>query len=135
MKKLMVIVVALGLAMGASAQRFGHGGGREFGGGHVYIAPPRVAIGIGGYSPFYSPFGYYPYAYPPYEYNNEYNNYARPSKLQMQVEDIKSDYNDKIWSARHDDSITRKEKRKVIHQLKNERDKAIYDAKRNYYKY
>ena len=48
MKKIMVIAVALSLGMGASAQRFGHG----LGGGHVYIAPPRVSVGI-GYSPFY----------------------------------------------------------------------------------
>jgi len=135
MKKLMVIVVALGLAMGASAQRFGHGGGgRGFGGGHVYIAPPRVAIGIGAYSPFYSPFGYYPYGYgyAPYGYNN---GYGRPSKLQVQIEDIKNEYSDKIYSAKHDDSLSRKERRKVVHQLRSERDQAINDAKRNYYKY
>lgn len=133
MKKIMVIVVALGLAMGASAQRFSHGGGHGFhGGGHVVIAPPRVAIGIGAYSPFYSPFGYYPYGYAPYGYNN---GYSRPSKLQLKIEDIKNDYSDKIWSAKHDDSLSRKEKRKVVHQLKSERDQAINDLKKDYYKY
>ena len=121
----MVIVVALGLAMGASAQRFGHG----FGGGHVFVAP-RVSVGI-GYSPFYySPFGYYPYGY-----NNGYNRGYRPSKLQVQIEDIKNDYSDKIWSAKHDTNLSRKERRKVVHQLKSERDQAINDAKRSYYKY
>ena len=130
MKKLMVIVVALGLAMGASAQRFGHG----FGGGHVYIAPPRVSVGVGlGYSPFYySPFGYYPYGY---GYNNYNNRNYRPSKLDLTIEDIKNDYQDKIWSAKHDTSLSRKERRKTVHQLKTERDQAIIDAKRNYYKY
>jgi hypothetical protein len=129
MKKLMVIVVALGLAMGASAQRFGHGFG---GGSHVYIAAPRVGIGFG-----YSPFGYYPYGYPygsPYGYNNGYRS-SRPSKLQVQLTDIKNDYSDRIWSAKHDTSLTRKERRKMVHQLKSERDQAINDAKRNYYKY
>ncbi len=132
MKQLMVIVVALGLTMGASAQRFGHGG---FGGGHVYIAPPRVAVGVGlgygfGYSPFYSPYGYYPYGY-----GSGYGRSYRPSKLQVQIEDIKNDYNDRIYSAKHDDSISRKERRNTVHQLKVERDKAINDAKRDYYKY
>jgi hypothetical protein len=127
MKKLMVIVVALGLAFGASALR-GHG----FGGGRGYISAPRVGIGF-GYSPFYSPFGYYPYGYP-YGYNNGYRN-SRPSKLQVQIEDIKNEYNDKIWSAKHDTSLTRKERRREVHQLKTERDQAINDAKRNYYKY
>jgi hypothetical protein len=129
MKKLMVIVVALGLAMGASAQRFGHG----YGGGHTYIAPPRVSVGIGyGYSPFYySPFGYSPY----YGYDNMYARPYRPSKLELQIEDIKNDYADKIWSAKQDNSLTRKERRKVVHQLRAERDQAVIDAKRNYYKY
>jgi hypothetical protein len=132
MKKLMVIVVALGLAFGASAQRFGgHGYG---GGGHVIISGPRVGIGI-GYSPFYSPFGYYPFGYP-YGYNNYgYGRASRPSKLQVQLQDIKNDYKDRIWSAKHDTSLSRKEKRNVVHQLKTERDQALNDAKRNYYKY
>jgi hypothetical protein len=126
MKKLMVMVVALGLAFGASAQR-GHGFG---GGGRVIVAGPRVGIGF-GYSPFYSPFGYYPYGYP-YGYRN---GYSRPSKLQVQITDIKNDYGDKIWSAKHDTNLSRKERRNEVHQLKVERDQAINDAKRNYYKY
>jgi hypothetical protein len=128
MKKLMVIVVALGLVLGASAQRFGHGYG---GGGHVYIAPPRVSVGIGYspfYSPYYSPFGYNPY----YGYNSRS---YRPSKLDVQIADIKNDYQDKIWSAKHDTSLSGKERRKVVHQLRSERDQAVIDAKRNYYKY
>ncbi len=131
MKKLMVIIVALGLAMGASAQRFGHGG---FGGGRrVYVAPPRVSVGLGfGYSPFYSPY-YSPFGYSPYGYTNVYGH--RPTKLDLKIEDIKNDYEDKIWSAKHDESLTRKERRKVVHQLRVERDQAVTDAKRNYYKY
>ena len=131
MKKLMVIVVALGLAMGASAQRFGHGG---FGGGHAYIAP-RVSVGVGfGYSPFYySPFGYNPYGYG-YGYNG-YGRSYRPSKLDVKIQDIKNDYEDKIYSAKHDNSLTRKERRQTVHQLRSERDQAINDLKRNYYKY
>ncbi len=129
MKKMMVIVVALGLALGASAQRFGHG----YGGGRVYVAPPRVSVGVGlGYSPFYySPFGYNPYGYNNYGYGRTY----RPSKLDLKIEDIKNDFQDKIWSAKHDDSLSRKEKRRVVHQLRVERDQAIADAKRDYYKY
>ena len=131
MKKLMVIVVALGLAFGASAQRFGHG----YGGGHVYVAPPRVSVGIGlGYSPFYSPY-YAPFGYYPYGYNNVYSRPYRPTKLEMKIEDIKNDYKDKIYSAKHDTSLTRKERRQTVHQLRSERDQAINDLKRNYYKY
>ena len=130
MKKIMIVVVALGLAMGASAQRFGHGGGR---GGHVYIAPPRVSVGI-GYSLFYNPY-YSPFYSPYYGYNNIYSRPYRPTKLDLQIEDIKNDYQDKIWSAQHDANLTRKERRKVVHQLRSERDQAVLDAKKNYYKY
>jgi hypothetical protein len=127
MKKIMTIVVALGLTMAVSAQR-GHG----FSGGHVYIASPAVSLGYGyGYAPFYySPFGYYPFGYP-YGYNN---GYGSSSKLQMKIEDIKNDYKDKIWSAKHDTSLSKDERSKVVHQLKSERDKAVSDAKMNYYK-
>jgi hypothetical protein len=125
MKKILTMVVALGLAMAVSAQR-GHG----FSGGHVYIASPAVSLGF-GYNPFYySPFGYYPFGYP-YGYNNGYRS---SSKLQVQIEDIKSDYKDKIWSAKHDTSLSRDERSKVVHQLKSDRDKAVNDAKMNYYK-
>jgi hypothetical protein len=133
MKKIMIIAFAVTLAMGATAQRFGHGGGGR-GGGRVFIAPPRVSVGI-GYSPYlYSPFGYAPFGYNPYGFNN-YGYNHRPSKLDLQIEDIKNDYEDKIWSAKHDDNLSRKERRKVVHQLRAERDQAITDAKRNYYKY
>lgn len=132
MKKLMVIVVALGLAMGASAQRFGHGGGfGRGGGGHLYIAPPRVSVGVGfGYSPYYSPFGYYPYGYGGF-YGRSYN---RPSKLDMKIQDIKNDYEDKIYSAKQDNTLTRKERRQTVHNLRAERDQEINNLKRNYYK-
>jgi hypothetical protein len=84
-----------------------------------------------GFSPFYySPFGYYPFGYP-YGYNN---NYRSSSKLQTQIEDIKNDYKDKIWSAKHDTSLSHEERNNIVHQLKTERDKAVNDAKMNYYK-
>ena len=133
MKKIMVMMIVLGMGLGASAQRFGHGG--FIGGARVY-AVPRVSVGVGlGYSPFYSPYGYYPYGYYPYGSNNGYARTYRPSKLQIEIEDIRNDYSDKIYSAKHDDSLTRKERRREVHELKVQRDKAITDAKRNYYKY
>ncbi len=126
MKKLLVILLSLGLVATASAQHRFHGGSFRYSG-------PRISVGIGAFGPFYPSygFGYSPYyAYPqPYAYN------YRPSKLALKIEDVKSDYADRIWSAKNDDSLSRKEKRKLVHQLKYERDQAIIDAKRNYYKY
>lgn len=131
MKKLIVIMLSLGLALGASAQR-GHGGG-----GHVYVRSPRVVVGIGAYSPFYSPyyglglgFGYpfgYPYGYP-YNYG-----YRHESKLDLQIADIKSDYQHQIKDTRRDKSIPRSERKAKIRDLKYQREKEITQAKRDYF--
>jgi hypothetical protein len=131
MKKLFVIMISLALALGASAQRFHGGGGYHYGG-------PRVSVGIGAYAPFYPSYGFYSpyYGYPrPYGYGSGYGYNSRPSKLSLKVEDIKNDYNDRIWSAKHDTSLSRKERKKLVHELRHERDDAVNDAKRNYYKY
>ena len=129
----MVIVVALGLVLGASAQRFGQWWRPE--GRHMFTyCTARVSVGVrvSHYALtillLYSPFGYNPY----YGYNSRS---YRPSKLDVQIADIKNDYQDKIWSAKHDTSLSGKERRKVVHQLRSERDQAVIDAKRNYYKY
>jgi hypothetical protein len=123
MKKLLVIsVLSLAVACSASAQHFVRGGG--------FYAGPRVFVG-GGWG-IYAPLYYNPYwAYPPYGYG-----YYRPmSKLDMQVTDIKYDYSEKIASVRQDKNLTHKQRRQKIRELKHERDKAVDDAKRNYYKH
>jgi hypothetical protein len=123
MKKLLMMAMAVCLTMAAAAQR-GHGGG----GGRVVVV--RSSVGY-GYSPFYySPFGYSPFGYP-YGYNNDY----RPeSKLDRKLDEIKSDYSDKIKSAKSDKSVPRAERKNIVGQLKADRDKAVHDTKANYYK-
>jgi hypothetical protein len=125
MKKMLVILLAIGLSMAAIAQR-GHGGG------HGFYYRPNVVIGLGAYAPFYPyyGFGYSPfYPYPGYGYG-----YHHPSKLDMKIADIRNDYADKIKSAKSDNTLSRKERKAVVHNLKRERDQAIDDLKRNYYK-
>lgn len=132
MKKIMLVMLLfLGLGFGASAQVHGRGGG-----GKVYVKP-RVAI-VGGYSYFpYSPYGpYLGYGFgynPYYPYPGMFHS-SRPTKLDLQVADIKNDYQDRIWSAKHDKDLPRRERRAKVRELKHERDGAIIDAKRNYYK-
>jgi hypothetical protein len=140
MKKLIVVWLSLLLASGVSAQWHYRGG---------FYARPRVSIGIGvpfspfygyyGYSPFYGypPLGFgwgygYPYGYP-YGYGPGYRNGYRPSKLDLQIQDIESDYAHRIWTVKHDKSIRRKERKRQIHELEHERDKAIIQAKKDYY--
>ena len=119
MKKLVAILILTGLVMTASAQKFYRGG---------YHSRPRVIVSAGVYSPFYPYYGYpfYPYPYATYR--------DRPTRLDMKIDDIRNDYREKIWSARHDKSLSRQERKKTVHELKHDRDQAITDAKRNYYK-
>lgn len=91
----------------------------------------RPSVGFGfGYNPFYSPFGYYSYNSP-----YRYNSYRRESKLDMKVNDIKADYSDKIKSAKHNHSISKDERKKIVKQLKADRDRDVHELKSNYYKH
>lgn len=134
MKKLFIVLMALAFASGVSAQH-GIGGGK----GAHYVRP-RVSVAIGGYIPL-NPYPYYgvsPYYgfSPAYGYGLGYGAYGhRPSRLDLKIEDIRNDYSDRIWSVKHDTSLTRKERRQKVHELRHERDQAITDAKRSYYKY
>ena len=120
MKKLFVILLSMILVISASAQR-GHGAG------HYYYRPhTRVVVGVGA--------GYYPYPYYPYDYGFYRPYYYRPSGLQLEIEDIQADYRDRIWSVKHDNSLSRRERRERVHELKSQREEAIRDAERNYYR-
>jgi hypothetical protein len=123
MKKIFLILLSIGLIFTASAQRgFGH---RGYSG---YRSYPRVSIGI-GYSP-YAP--YYNYGYPYYGgYPPVYR--VRSSRLEIQINDIRADYKERIWEARHDRNLSHHERKMKVHELKHERDQSILDAQRNYY--
>jgi len=136
MKKLVVIIVALGLAFGASAQNSKRSGSNR-------PAPARKVVVVRSYPPYSPYFGYgRPFGFSPYygyspfgygfDYGYRYQN--RPSKLDLEIEDIKNDYQDKIWSVRHDDQLSRKDKRKQVQELKHQREKVIIETKKNYYK-
>jgi hypothetical protein len=128
MKKLSIALLFAAITFSASAQRGGggfhggggggfHGGGGFYHGGGFY----RQGIGIGfGYPYFYSPF-YYPYGY------------RMPSKLELQIQDIKNDYNQRIRDAKHARGIPRSERRKYVAQLEHDRDQAIINAQRDYF--
>lgn len=124
MKKLLIILLAGGLAFSASAQKFVNRGS-------YYHPRSRVVISTGIYAPLhpYYGYGYYSYPFYPYPYYIE-----RPTRLDLKIEDIRNDYRDRIWSARHDKTLPRKERRNMVHKLKHERDEAIIEAKRNYHK-
>jgi len=121
MKKLFVVLLSMVLVLSASAQKFG---------GHVHYYVPRTRVVVGyGFGGFYP---YYPFT--PYDYYWGYPyGYGRPSKLEVKIEDIKADYKDKIWSARHDTGLSKAERKSEIRRLKSERNAAISEAERTYH--
>jgi len=137
MKKFLIVLLAIGLVSGASAQPKIGGGFR--GGGAHYIRPrvtviapytyarPYYGLGNGyglgfGYSPFYDPF-----------YRSQ-RFAAKPSQLDLQIEDIKNDYSYQISSAKHDKSLAKEERKQKVRDLKHEREDAIIEAKKQFYK-
>jgi hypothetical protein len=132
-KQLVIFGLSLLIVTGALAQGRYHGGG--------YYARPRVSIGIGGYFPVYPyyGFGYSPFfGYPPFGYGfgpgyGYGYRYSRPTKLDLQIQEISNDYNHRIWEVKHDKSVKRKERKKRVRELEHDRDKAIIQAKKAYY--
>ena len=121
--KTLVMIFMFGLgSLAVSAQ------GHVIRGGYVHRVP--VYVGVHSYAPIYPYYGFWA---PMYPYYPSYG-YYHPSRLEMKIEDIKTDYKDRIWSARHDENLNGKERKAEVHRLKNERDQAIQDLKLNYYK-
>jgi hypothetical protein len=130
MKKLIAILILSGVVFGASAQhgRTGHGSGHS----RISTGHSRVGIGVGigtgfGYGRGFS--NSYPF------YNSPYNNYynRRPSNLDLQIQDVESEFRYKKREIRQDRSLSSSQKRQMIRDLRREKEKAIIDTKRNYY--
>jgi hypothetical protein len=122
MKKLLIILMVTVVSLGASAQHRYYVN-RPYTRSHVVVSVGRPIYPYGYYDPFYYPyysrFGYY---------------YPRETRFDLTIDDIMADYQDKIWSAKHDNSLSRAERKRLVHKLKYERDQAINEAKRNYYR-
>src|SRR5258705_13356264 len=118
MKTILMFCFAFVVTASASAQKYGR---------HYYSQPRvRSSIILGfGYNPYYSPY-YSPYGV----YGAPI--YSRPSRLDIEIADIRSDYNDRIWSAKHDNSLSKSERKSEVRRLKSERDRAIRDSEYNY---
>lgn len=131
MKKLVFLVVSFGLAFGAFAQRSVKSPPRNPG-------PAQKVVVVRSYPPMFSPyFGFgRPFGYSRFGYGfyDPFRPQPRPSKLDMEIQDIQYDYRDRVASVRADKDLTRKERRQKVRELKNERDKVVSETRRNYHK-
>ena len=126
MKKISIVLFSVIMALSVYAKK-------------VIVHPvvpvhPRVVY-------YYRPSYWYPYyGYPYFGFNYSWYYgrpayyYNHPTKLETQLQDIENDYSHRISSVKADDSLTHHEKRVKIRELKHERDQAVDDAKKNYYK-
>jgi hypothetical protein len=123
MKTIVMFCIAVVITASASAQKYSR----------PRYPQPRtrtsISVGIGApyYSPYYSPF------YRPYPYYG-IPIYSRPTRLENEIADIKADYNDRIWSAKHDNSLSKSDRKAEVRRLKSERDRAIRDAEYSYHR-
>jgi hypothetical protein len=128
MKTILMLGLAFVITASASAQKNSP---------YRYSRPrthTSVSIGIGGgYSPYYSPL-YRPYPYYSTPIYPRTPVYSRPTGLDMEIADIKADYDDRIWSARHDNSLSKSERKSEIRRLKSERDRAVRNAEYSYHR-
>ena len=137
MKSIVMVCLAVVIATAASAQKYNRG----------RYPQPRVrtsiSVGVGSpyYSPYYSPYrsSYHSPFYRSYPYRSSrsfpyYSEpvYSRPSELEMEISDLRADYNDRIWTVRHDKSLSKSERKAEIRRLKSERDRAVRNAEYNY---
>lgn len=132
MKKIIIILLAAFVTTAASAMPAASNIGGPHGphgGWHGGYYRPRVIIGGGWYSPWYGPWGGGFYGYPWYSYSTP------PSQLDLQISTIRVNYADKIKSVRMDSDLTKQARKAKIRDLKTQRENAILNAKKNFYKY
>lgn len=94
----------------------------------------RVGVGIGIYpSPiyYYDPwfYPYYPYYYP--YYYGEFWDY--PTALDLEIEQINHEYQEKIRQVRHQKDLSHADKKEQIQVLRYQKEKEILKAQQKYY--
>lgn len=129
MKKIIAASALILVLSGASAQFRGERG---------FAFAPRTSVVVAaspywGYSPYVGfGLGFYPYyGYPYYPYGAY--GYRPYSQLDKQIAEINHDYDQRIEAVRSDNTLSGKERRSEIRELKKEKDNTIDNAKRNYF--
>jgi hypothetical protein len=136
MKRWMVCMLALGLTLGATAQTIKTPRGYYPRARVIRVAPVvrypfyGGAMGLGfGYGYGYNPYGFYS----PF-WNSPRVIETVPSQLSLQLEDINNDFQYQIKNVRKDKTLAKEERKQKIRDLKHQREDAIIEAKKSFYK-
>lgn len=128
MKRTVLVLLLTAIVSGASARipagHFRDGFDRGLGHRSGFV------VRGGYYNSRYAPFGLY-YSYPYYGYSNLP---VPPTQLDLQITQIKNDYAGKIGSVKLDNSLSGKERREKVRELKRDRTLAVMQAKKYYYR-
>ncbi len=135
MKKILVVLLSLGLTLSVSAQLKSRGSVR-------YVRPRVAVVNIVPVVPYY---GYgYGYRYSPFSsslYSPFYGPFygasrlsSKTSQLDLQIEDIRNDFKHEISTVKNDESLSKAERKQKVRDLKHGRENAIIAAKKSYYK-
>ncbi len=132
MKNIIMMLLGIGLTMGATATQPKLAGTGRISGrtsAKVVVVHPYAYYPYRfGYSPFYNPYyGYNAFYYSPFAYRQ------RPSKLDLNIEQITNDYQHDIAAVRHDKTLAKADRKQKIRDLKHERENSIIEAKKSYY--
>jgi len=131
MKNIIMMIVGVGLTLGAAASQPKVGNGGKPG-----RIPSKVIV-VRPYAYYPYRFGYNPFFTPYYGYGSFYSPFAfqqqQPSKLDLDIEQINNDYRHDIADVRHDETLSKAERRQKIRDLRHERDNSIIETKKEYY--
>lgn len=134
MKRLLVILIALGMATTSIAQTKVRTPKRVPVRTVIVAAPVYPSYGLGlGYgarwgSPFYRP--YYDPFYDPFYRQRHAQRETLPSELQLHLDEISNEYDHRI--AKTKDELKGKERRQAIRELRFQKEDALIKAKKSF---
>ena len=141
MKQILMVLLAFSLAVSVDAQTKIRGGSVPSKTRVIIAAPMYQPFGYGfGYGPRFSPFynRFYDPFYDPF-YRGSFDAFNRtrvierePTELQLKTEEIENEYSFRISKVRDDKSISGKERRQKIRELRYEQEAALINARRSF---
>ena len=134
MKRWLVSMLAFGLTLGATAQSIKAPRGYYPRARVIRVAPVIRYPFYGGAMGFGYGYGYNPYGLYSPMWNTPRVIETVPSQLSLQLEDINNDFQYQLKNVRKDKTLAKQDRKQKIRDLKHQREDAIIEAKKSFYK-